>query len=188
MRRATFPTFFSTCAVSLLLALGLAGCAPEPDHATVAPLAAGAWHGFEGNLTAAGQRTALALGPGRRAALLELRGSLLVAGDQAPARGFGVELIGLSDTAEGFEGRAVWTDERGDQLYSALRGHAMQGGARIEGSFLGGSGRFAGAQGSYEFMWRFVLETEDGKVQGRTQDLRGRIRVDGAQKSAERPS
>jgi len=172
----------------LVTLLGLAGCAPEPGHASVTPLAAGVWHGFEGNLTAAGQRTALALGAERRAAVLELRGSLLVAGDQVPARGFGVELIGLSDTADGFEGRAVWTDARGDQLYSALRGRALQGGARVEGSFLGGSGRFAGAKGSYEFTWRYVLESEDGKVQGRAQDVRGRIRVDSAPKPAERPS
>ena len=109
-------------------------------------------------------------------------------GEAGEADAFGVEVIGLSDTASGFDGRAVWTDERGDQLYSTLRGQPAQGGARIEGTFLGGSGRFAGAQGSYEFTWRYVLETEDGKVQGRAQGVRGRIRVGGAPEPAERPS
>lgn len=185
---AGYPARRVICAVALLALLSLTGCWPETGQHAGGALATDAWHSFEGNFTAAGQRTQLALGPERRAALLDLRGSMLVSSDHAPARGFGVEVIGLSDTASGFDGRAVWTDERGDRLYSTLRGQPAQGGARIEGTFLGGSGRFAGAQGSYEFTWRYVLETEDGKVQGRAQGVRGRIRVGGAPEPAERPS
>jgi len=32
--------------------------------------------------------------------------------------------------------------------------------------------------GTYEFSWRFVLETEDGTVQGQSEGLRGRVRFD----------
>ncbi|HOX89564.1 MAG TPA: hypothetical protein PLN55_08120 [Burkholderiaceae bacterium] len=173
---------------ALALLIGLAGCQPAPPTAADRALAAGDWHRFEANFTAAGQRTELDLGESRHAAILDLRGSMLVSSDEAPARGFGVQVIGFSDTESGFVGRAVWTDERGDKLFSALRGQSVQGGARIEGSFLGGTGRFAGAQGSYEFVWRYVLETEEGKVQGRAQDVRGRLRVGGSAPPAERPS
>jgi hypothetical protein len=172
--------------ILLALLIGLAGCQPAPPVATDRALAAGDWHRFEANFTAAGQRTALDLGETRHAAILELRGSMLVSSDDAPASGFGVQVIGFSDTETGFVGRAIWTDERGDKLFSALRGQSVQGGARIEGSFFGGTGRYAGAQGQYEFVWRYVLETEDGKVQGRAQDVRGRVRI-GAPPT-ERPS
>jgi hypothetical protein len=30
--------------------------------------------------------------------------------------------------------------------------------------------------GTYEFSWRFVLETEDGSIQGSTVGLKGRVR------------
>jgi len=50
-------------------------------------------------------------------------------------------------------------------------------GNQLLGTFLGGSGRYAGATGSYEFYWRFLLETEDGTVQGQSMDLTGRVRA-----------
>jgi hypothetical protein len=74
-------------------------------------------------------------------------------------------------------GRAVWTDERGDQLYSELRGEGTVTGNRIGGTILGGTGRYSGATGSYEFSWRFVIESEDGAVQGQSDGLKGRVRV-----------
>ena len=42
---------------------------------------------------------------------------------------------------------------------------------------MGGTGRYAGATGTYEFSWRFVIETEDGIVQGQSVGLNGRVRV-----------
>ena len=71
----------------------------------------------------------------------------------------------------------VWTDERGDQVYSELRGEGTATGNRISGTIIGGTGRFAGATGTYEFSWRFVLEAEDGTVQGQSVGLTGRVRT-----------
>ncbi len=42
--------------------------------------------------------------------------------------------------------------------------------------FLGGTGRYAGATGSYEFSWQWVMEAEDGSIQGRAVELKGRVR------------
>ena len=73
-------------------------------------------------------------------------------------------------------GRAVWTDDRGDQAWSELRGEGTATGNRIAGTFIGGTGRFTGITGDYAFTWRFVLETEDGTVQGQSLGLKGRVR------------
>ena len=79
----------------------------------------------------------------------------------------------LNDTATGLVGRAVWTDERGEQIFSELTGNGDSSGNKIVGKFVGGTGRYSGASGWYEFSWRFVLETEDGTVQGQSMGLHG---------------
>ena len=50
-------------------------------------------------------------------------------------------------------------------------------GNRIAGTFLGGTGRYAGATGEYEFEWQYVLTPEDGTVSGRAAGLKGRVRA-----------
>jgi len=136
------------------------------------------WHEFEGTWSAAGNRSTLSLGNARRTSIGSFDGSLLLAGSGRPARGFRAAAIVLNDTATGLVGRAVWTDERGEQVYSELRGEGTAAGNRIVGTFIGGSGRYAGATGTYEFYWRFVLENEDGEVQGQSFGLKGRVRID----------
>jgi len=63
-------------------------------------------------------------------------------------------------------------------VYSELRGDGNATGSRIFGTFVGGTGRYAGATGTYEFSWRFVLAAEDGTVQGQSVGLKGRVRVE----------
>ena len=72
----------------------------------------------------------------------------------------------------------VWTDQNGDRVYSEIRGDGTKPGDRITGTIVGGTGRYAGATGAYEFTWQFVLEAEDGTVAGRTQGLAGRVRIE----------
>ena len=91
--------------------------------------------------------------------------------------GFRADVLALSDSATGLVGRAVWTDDKGDQVYSELRGDGTAARNRIEGTFLGGTGRYAGATGTYEFSWQYLIESEDGTVQGRATGLKGRVRV-----------
>ena len=163
-------------AATVVVACALAACGP--DTQPTAPVPAGdGWREFEGTWTAAGNRHTLALGPGRRASVADLTGSLLLSGAGRPGVGFRAEAIVLNDSATGMVGRAVWTDERGDQAFSELRGDGTATGNRIVGTFVGGSGRYAGATGRYEFSWRFVLETEDGVLQGQSVGLTGRFRI-----------
>ena len=57
----------------------------------------------------------------------------------------------FNDTATGMVGRAVWTDDRGDQIFSEITGNGDSTGNHFVGRFLGGTGRYAGASGDYEF-------------------------------------
>lgn len=152
----------------------MTACAPLPQ--TTSP-PADEWHEFEGTWTAAGSRYSMRLGASRRASTANLDGSLLLAGPSRPAVGFRAEAIVLNDSVTGMVGRAVWTDEHGDQVYSELRGEGTATHNKIVGTFLGGTGPYAGATGTYEFSWRFVLETEDGTVQGQSIGLKGRVHV-----------
>lgn len=166
-----------------ILALALAACgqAPQPP---VAPAPAGGWHEFEGSSNGSGTRRILALGDGRRAAIVELRGTMLLSGPGRPGVGFQNETIALTDSATGLVGRSVWTDERGDQVFSELKGEGTAARNRIIGTFIGGTGRFAGVSGGYEFSWQYVVEAEDGSIQGRVTGLKGRFRIGPAQEAA----
>lgn len=154
----------------------LAACGPTSPPVETPP--AGGWHEFQGTWTAAGIRHIVRLGSDRQASVANLNGSLLLAGPSRPGVGFRAEAIVLNDSATGMVGRSVWTDERGDQVFSELRGEGTSTGNRIVGTFIGGTGRYAGASGTYEFSWRFVLETEDGVVQGQSVGLKGRVRAE----------
>ena len=161
--------------VLLAVAIATAGCRPATDSPT--PVArSGEWLEFEGSWNAAGSRRTLGLGADRRASILDLRGTLLLAGPERPGVGFRSEAIALVDSAAGLVGRSVWTDERGDQVFSELQGEGTAARNHITGTILGGTGRYARAEGSYEFSWQFVLEAEDGAVQGRAVELKGRVR------------
>jgi len=157
------------------LALAAAACGPvtEPPKS---PAATGEWREFEGSWNAAGSRRTIPLGADRRGSIIDLRGSMLLAGPGRPGVGFRSEVIALVDSATGLVGRGVWTDERGDQVFSELTGEGTAAQNHIAGTILGGTGRYAGATGTYEFSWRFVLEAEDGSIQGSAVGLKGRVR------------
>jgi hypothetical protein len=162
--------------VLLVLALAATGCGPGTD-ARETRVSSGEWREFEGSWNAAGSRKTIPLGADRRGAVLDLRGTLLLHGAGRPGVGFHSEVIALVDSATGLVGRSVWTDERGDQVFSELLGEGTAAKNRITGTFLGGTGRYAGATGTYEFSWQWVMEAEDGSLQGRAVELKGRVRI-----------
>ena len=156
--------------------MALAACGPAAPPSDARPSVSD-WIEFQGTWTASGSRHRIRLGDDRRASIAQFNGSLMLAGGSRAGVGFQAETIVLNDSATGMVGRSVWTDERGDQVYSELRGDGTATGNRIVGTFVGGTGRYASATGTYEFSWRFVLEAEDGTVQGQSLGLKGRVRV-----------
>jgi hypothetical protein len=163
------------CAVMVALALATAACGPAPEPPRF-DASAGGWREFEGSWNAAGSRRTIPLGADRRGSLIDLSGTMLLAGPGRPGVGFRSEVIALADSETGLVGRSVWTDENGNQVFSELKGEGTAATNRIAGTILGGTGRWAGATGSYEFSWRFVIEAEDGSIQGSAVGLKGRVR------------
>jgi|SRR5262245_10547889 len=167
------PTRFASLLLAGLLELSCSG-PPSTSPPVAAP---GEWREFEGNWSATGTRHTLRLDPGHQASIFSLSGSLLLTGRQGLGVGFRAEIIGLADTRTGGVARAVWTDERGDQVFSELRGSAIATGAQVAGTITGGTGRYAGVTGEYELRWRWVVQTEEGVIGGRTESLKGRAKL-----------
>jgi hypothetical protein len=92
------------------------------------------------------------------------------------SRGFHGQAIGFDDGQGASLGRAVWTDERGDRIFSRLRGEPLQTGRRLTGTITGGTGRYAGLEGEYSLTWQYVVAGESDAIQGRAIGLTGRFR------------
>jgi len=164
------------CAITLAMAFLFTACG-RPAQTPVTVSSGSDWREFQGTWTAAGSRYILPLSGDRRASISHFTGSLMLAGASRPDIGFRAEAIVFNDSVTGMVGRAVWTDEHSDQVFSELRGEGTTTTNRIVGTFLGGTGPYADATGSYEFSWRFLLETEDGTPQGQSVGLHGRVRM-----------
>jgi len=171
-RRRRVPRHARTFLLSLAVAAAACGPATESPRPAAAP---GEWLEFEGSWNASGSRHTISLGEGRLGSIVDLKGTMLLAGPGRPGVGFQSEVIGLMDSATGFQGRSVWTDEHGDQVFSELEGEGTAATNHITGTVLSGTGRYAGLTGFYEFSWHSVMEGEDGAIQGRAVDLRGRV-------------
>ena len=155
--------------MALALALLTAGAAPTADR----------WRTFEGSWTVTGRAQTVPTGGARPAAIVQLSGSVVLTDLEGLGRGFRGEAIAYTDGDSLGVGRAVWTDQDGDRIYSVLAGDMIEAGRLITGTISGGTGRYAGLVGGFEFVWQYALEAEDGAWQGRAADLKGRVRGGG---------
>lgn len=106
VRRLRYVVIASVVAVA---ACSPSGAPPE------APTFATEWRDFQGMWTAVGSRHAIRLGDDQRASIANFEGTALLSGVSRPAVRFRAEAIVLNDSVSGMVGRAVWTDDRGDQ-------------------------------------------------------------------------
>ena len=164
----------STVAAALVAAWALVPAQQAP--------AVNGWRTFEGTLSASGQRHTLPTETGRPAVTVHLSGAVTLTAGEGLSRGFRGEVIGFDDGAGLTVMRGVWTDERGDRIFSQLKGETVASGRRISGTITGGTGRYAEITGDYSFDWQYVVEAEAGTIQGRAIGLKGRYRVAGAGK------
>lgn len=178
--RGALPAHFHmVLPLTLLAFLLLPACGGPAKGPEVAPTP-GEWHSFEGTLNTTGHRQTLRLGPDRKCAIFSMSGSLLLVGERRLGEGFQGKIIGFSDNTKGVGGWCTWTDTRGDQVFSEIKGEPIGARRRILGTFLGGTGRYAGITGEYEFVWKLVVGDEsadEGDFQGRADDIRGRFRL-----------
>jgi hypothetical protein len=166
-------------AAALLVAAAFAAQAPAS-----APQTAGGdgWRSVEGTLSATGQRQTLPTESGRPAATVQLSGPVAITAGEGLSRAFRSEAIGFDDGAGLTVLRGVWTDDRGDRIFTALTGETVASGRRIAATITGGTGRYAGITGEYSFEWQYVVEAEAGAISGRAIGLRGRYRIEGTRK------
>jgi len=132
---------------------------------------------FSGSWSATGQQETIPTEGVRAASIVRLSGSLVLTGGNGLGRGFRGEAIGFDDGAAVRLVRSVWTDDRGDRIFSEIRGEPLEKGRRWMGTITGGSGPYARMSGEYELTWQYVIRTEDGAFQGRAADLKGRFRL-----------
>jgi hypothetical protein len=163
--------------VVVTVALAATACEPSQKPPNSTATAPGEWREFEGSWNAAGNRRTIPLGKDRKGSIIDLRGSMLLAGTGRPGVGFLCEVIALVDSETGLIGRSVWTDQNGDQMFTEVKGEGTAAKNRIAGTIMGGTGRYAGVTGTYEFTWQFVIEAEDGSIQGNAVGLKGRFRT-----------
>jgi hypothetical protein len=128
---------------------------------------------FGGTWSATGRRQTLPTEDGGAAATVQLSGPVTLSVGTGLSRGFQGELIGFDDGRSVRAGRWVWTDTRGDRLFGELAGDGLRTGQRFTGTITGGTGRYAGMRGRFAFTWQYVVDAENGEVQGRTSDLKG---------------
>ena len=140
------------------------------------PSAAEGWKTFTGTWSARGPRQTIPTEGGRTAGIVQLSGAIVLADGTDLGRGVLAEAIAFDDGRNLSVGRAVWTDARGDRVFSELKGEPVATGRRIVGTITGGTGRYDGVVGAYELTWQYVARDDDDTVQGRAVDLRGRIR------------
>jgi len=160
--------------VAIAIVMATAACAP-PEPAKSGTAGSADAREFQGSWNASGRRYIIPLGAGRNGSIIHLRGSMLLAGEGRPGVGFRADVVALVDTATGLVGRSVWTDENGDQVFGELKGEGTASRNRITGTIFGGTGRYASVTGTYEFSWEYVIESDDGSIQGRAVGLKGRV-------------
>lgn len=166
-RRAAAAFIASLAILIPLMAAPFAQGGPSPTD----------WVAFEGRWSATGRRQTLPTeGPGS-AAIVRLSGALsLSSGTEVVGGGLLGEAIGYDDGTGTTAGRSVWTDSKGNRVFSSFTAETIGTGRRVTGTITGGTGRFTGIVGEYTLTWQYVVQGEDDTVQGRSVDVKGRIR------------
>ena len=131
---------------------------------------------FAGVWSVSGERQTLATERDGLAAIVRLSGSVVLSGPGGLGRGFRGELIGYDDGRDVSLGRWVWTDDQGHRIFGELKGDVMATGRRFKAAITGGTGRYSGIAGEFEFAWQYVVAGEGAAIQGRTVGLKGRYR------------
>jgi hypothetical protein len=165
-RPALLRAAFLTVAVGLL---ALPARGEEP--------AAEGWRSFTATWTVSGQRDTLPTEGERDASIVNLTGPFVITGGAGLGRGLLGEVIGFDDGGRLLAGRVVLTDEHGDRIFCSLRAEPIGTGRLATATITGGTGRFAGLEGSFTLAWQYVVDAESGQVSGRAVNVEGRTRL-----------
>ena len=161
-----------------LAAAALAAALVMPLHpARGQPPAPDGWRPFTATWTVQGMRQLLPAGGIRPAALIHISGPFTVTGGEGLGKGFLGEAFAFDDGETILVGRVVFTDENGDRIFCSAKGEALGTGRKATVTVTGGTGRFAGLEGSFTLTWEYVVATESGEISGRFVNIEGRTRL-----------
>jgi hypothetical protein len=169
----------AAAAAPALLGLALAAPGQQP--------AQDGWRPFKATWTLTGQRDVVVTEGERPAAIVHLKGPLTLTSGEGLGRGFLGEVIGFDDGGTLLAGRAVFTDQRGDRIYCRLQAEPIGNGRHATATITGGTGRFAGIEGSFSFAWQYVVDQDGGETSLRTVNIEGRTRRGPAARSQGSP-
>ncbi len=135
---------------------------------------------FQGHWTSIGTAQTLVLDESRYATILRLQGTIAIQSSTGLTRALQTDCVGLNlkETRSTGNGRCVWTDSDGDRMISETTGVLSGTAAKVRGSFIGGTGKYVGLEGSYELDWQYMSEIEEeGTVHGYSNSLTGKWRL-----------
>ena len=160
-----------------VLALPGQGEQPAPDG----------WRPFTATWTLSGERYFLPTEGERPASIVNLSGSLIITSGEGLGRGLLGQWIGFDDGGALLVGRVVFTDAHGDRIFCTLKAEPIGTGRHATATLTGGTGRFAGLEGTFSFAWQYVVEEESGELSGRAVDIEGRTRLGPSRRGAGAP-
>jgi hypothetical protein len=149
------------------LALSAGAQSPAPDS----------WRAFKATWTFSGERQLLPTEGGRPASIVHVQGTMTITSGEGLGRGFLGEAFIFDDGGSLVIGRAVLTDGKGDRIYSSMKAEPVGTGRKATATITGGTGRYAGLEGTFTFAWQYVVSPDSGEIDGRVENIEGRTRV-----------
>lgn len=109
----------------------------------------GSWEGFP-------------VGGGRWVSIYKSTGSIMNESGEGPFHNMSSQCIGMGDSARDDNGHCVFTDADQDKIFDEWTYDGTSG----TGTIIGGTGKYAGIQGYYEYEWVSVPAAKEGTYQG----------------------
>ena len=101
---------------------------------------------------------------------------MTVQSDQGPIRAFETDCVAFADDEMSL-GRCVWTGPLGDLVFVELRGTGLAGFGATRGKFVGGTGKYQGVEGGFQFDWNYSVSSgQDATFDGYSLEMRGHYR------------
>ena len=135
------------------------------------------WRAFKATWTFSGERQLLPTEGGRPASIVHVQGTMTITSGEGLGRGFLGEAFIFDDGGSLVVGRAVLTDGKGDRIYSSMQAEPVGTGRKATATITGGTGRYAGLEGTFTFAWQYVVSPDSGEIGGRVENIEGRTRL-----------
>jgi hypothetical protein len=136
---------------------------------------------FRGSLIANGTRTPFPFGDNRQVFTFKLDGHVSLQNLLGKKKDYWSECIGMADSVTGVNGRCVWKDLAGPEIYITLLSDNLKQGSQVFGTIVGGTGHLTGISGEFSFNWSSVINQPDENgivnVTGETRNLSGNYRI-----------